>query len=130
LARRGALRHLETELLRPREDLPPVVELAAVLLAEELEVGAPRPGRREVVLLAAELDLRPAVDLPRARLDDALGELHHAPVVGLRLVELEHRELGIVAGGQALVPEVARDLENALEAADDQALQVELGRDA
>src|SRR3546814_17017991 len=50
-------------------------------------------------------------------------------VVAVRLVELEHRELGVVAGGEALVPEHPPDLEHPLEAADREALQVELGRD-
>ena len=51
-------------------------------------------------------------------------------VVGVGLVELEHGELGIVPGGQALVAEVAVDLEHPLEAAHHQALQVQLRRDA
>src|SRR3546814_17103528 len=50
-------------------------------------------------------------------------------VVAVRLVELEHRELGVVAGGEALVPEHPPDLEHPLEAADREVLQVELGRD-
>ena len=67
----------------------------------------------------------------RAAVDDeALGELHHVVVVGERLVRLEHRELGVVAGVDALVAEHATDLEHALEPADDEALEVQLGRDA
>ncbi len=58
-----------------------------------------------------------------------LGEGHDVAVVGVGLVELEHRELGVVAGREALVAEHPADLEDPLEAADDQALQVELGRD-
>jgi hypothetical protein len=59
-----------------------------------------------------------------------LGEVHQVVVIPVRLVELEHRELGIVARGNALVAEVAVDLEHLLEAADDEALEVELRRDA
>ena len=62
--------------------------------------------------------------------DEALGELHHVVVVGERLVRLEHRELGVVAGVDAFVAEHATDLEHALEAAHDEPLQVQLGRDA
>ena len=67
----------------------------------------------------------------RGRVDDeALGELHHVVVVGERLVGLEHRELGVVAGVDALVAEDAADLEDPLEPADDQPLEVQLERDA
>jgi len=45
-------------------------------------------------------------------------------------VPLEHRELGVVLERQALVAEVLAQLVDALQAADDQALEVELGRDA
>ena len=51
-------------------------------------------------------------------------------VVLVGLVELEHRELGIVPRRDAFVAEVAVDLEHLLEAADDEPLQVELRRDA
>ncbi len=59
-----------------------------------------------------------------------LGEVHQIAVVLEGLVELEHRELGIVACRNPFVAEVAVDLEDLLEAAHDQLLQVELGRDA
>src|SRR3546814_5949447 len=42
----------------------------------------------------------------------------------------EHRELRVVPGAHALVAEVAVDLVHALEATDDQALEVELRRHA
>ena len=61
--------------------------------------------------------------------DQLLGERHHVGVVGVRLVQLEHRELGVVPGRDALVAEHPADLEDALEAADDEPLQVQLGRD-
>ncbi len=51
-------------------------------------------------------------------------------VVAIGLVELEHGELGVVLGGDTLVAEVAVDLVDAVEAADDQALQIKLRRDA
>jgi hypothetical protein len=60
----------------------------------------------------------------------AFGEVHQRVVVGIRLVELHHREFGIVARAEAFVAEVAVDFENLLETADDQTLQVQLGGDA
>ena len=90
---------------------------------EALE-GAP------VDLALAELIDQGAVDIERDLLEKLLGEVHQVVVVGVGLVELEHGELGVVAGGDALVAEVAVDLVDAIEAADDQALEVELGGDA
>ncbi len=52
------------------------------------------------------------------------------PVVAVRPIELEHRELGVVLGRKALVAEVAVDLVDPVHAADQEALQVELGGDA
>src|SRR5437870_252029 len=36
-------------------------------------------------------------------------ELNHAAIVGIGLIELEHRELGIVLSGDAFVTEIAID---------------------
>ncbi len=62
--------------------------------------------------------------------DHLLGEVHQVVVGGVGLVELEHGELGVVAGGQPLVAEVAVDLEDLVEAAHHQALEVQLRGDA
>ena len=51
-------------------------------------------------------------------------------VVGVAPVELQHRELGVVLRGDPLVAEVPVDLEHLLDAADDEPLQIELGRNA
>ena len=61
--------------------------------------------------------------------DEPLHPVHRVAVVGVGLVPLEHRELGVVLERDALVAEVLADLVDALETADDQALEVELGRD-
>ena len=58
------------------------------------------------------------------------GKIHQALVVGVGLIKLEHGELGVVPRRDALIAEVAVDLVHALQAADDQALQVQLRRDA
>ena len=61
--------------------------------------------------------------------EQRLRQLHEVGVVGVRLVKLEHRELGVVLGRDPLVPEIAVDLVHALEPADDEPLEVELRRD-
>ena len=66
----------------------------------------------------------------RGMAEQAFGEVHERVVVRIRLVELHHREFGIVARAEAFVAEIAVDLEDLLETADDQALEVELGRNA
>ena len=80
--------------------------------------------------MAAELHRRRAEHLARDRLDERLDARHRVVVVGVRLVPLEHRELGVVLERDALVAEVLAELVDALEPADDQPLEVELGRDA
>ncbi len=59
-----------------------------------------------------------------------LGQGHEVAVVRVGLVELEHGELGIVLRRDALVAEVPVDLVDAIEPADHQPLEVQLGRDA
>ncbi len=66
----------------------------------------------------------------RGVLDELLRQVGDAVVVAVRLVGLEHRELGAVRRVGALVAEVAVDLEDPIEAPDDRALQEQLGRDA
>ncbi len=95
-------------------------------------VGQPNagPGSLEIDAVASELDLRRPEHLERHVLDELLDPLHRVPVVGVGLVPLEHRELGLVLVGDALVAKVLAELVDALEPADDEALEVELGRDA
>ena len=69
-------------------------------------------------------------DLPRGAREELLRERHLVARVGVRRVELEHRELGVVLGRDALVPEVPVDLVDLREAAHDEALQVQLRGDA
>ena len=76
------------------------------------------------------LDLGRAEHVERHARDKLLGEGHHVLVVPVRGVELEHRELGVVAGANALVAKDPTELEDPLEAPDDEPLQPEFGRDA
>ncbi len=55
---------------------------------------------------------------------------HDVVVVGVGLVAFEHGELGVVLEADALVAKDAADLVDLVEAADDQALEVQLRRDA
>ena len=55
-----------------------------------------------------------------------LSQVHQVIKICVGLVELEHGELGIMASGQTLVAEVAVDLIDPLEAANDQSLEVQL----
>ena len=66
------------------------------------------------------------VDVTKQR----FGHRHQRVVRGVRHVKLEHRELGVVARADAFVAVAATNLVDALEATNQQALEVQLGRDA
>jgi len=53
------------------------------------------------------------------------GHPHQCVIVGVGLVELHHRESGLLCGNP-LVPEIPVDLETPFESADGEALQIEL----
>src|SRR4051812_2729826 len=84
----------------------------------------------EIDLIAVEVGDEGAVDFHGDELDELFREVHQVVVVGVGLIELEHGELGVVPGADAFVAEVTVDLVDAVEATDDEALKVELGRDA
>ena len=87
----------------------------------ERDLG-PDPG--EVVDAAVSMhDLERAHRSQRSLLDELTRESRHVSVVGVGLVELEHRELRRVARVGALIAEVSVDLEDALDAADDRSLE-------
>src|SRR6185312_16633895 len=71
-----------------------------------------------------------AVRGSRGVLDELAASVHPHHVVGMGLVRLEHRELGVVAEVDTLVSEGAAELEHALNPADTQSLQVQLRSDA
>jgi hypothetical protein len=66
----------------------------------------------------------------RGEAHELLGVPDHVLAILVRAVPLHHRELGVVARRDSLVAEIAVDLVDALDAADDQALQEQLRRDA
>ena len=111
-------------------------------LLQLVEVTRPQVGRRELVDEPHALPRRLEVDLVplegdagrpdrlrRHELDQPLHPGHRVPVVGVRLVPLELRELRVVLVADALVAEVLAQLVDLLEPAHDQPLQVQLGRD-
>ena len=92
--------------------------------------GEARPGRREGDLLSLVRDpLAPAGGASHL-CQELLCERHQISVVGIGLVELQHRELGVVVGRDPLVAEVAVDLVHPFQPPDHAPLQVQLRRDA
>ena len=100
-----------------------------VSLQDRIPQRHPPPRRREVDRLAVALDLERPDRFAGHRRDQLLGHRRHVQVVAVGLVGLEHRELGVVLVGDALVAEVLAELVDLLETAHDQPLQIELGRD-
>ena len=70
----------------------------------------------QVDLVAVEMGDGGAVDFLGDEDDEFFAELHQVVVVRVGLVELEHGELGVVAGADAFVAEVAVDLVDTVEA--------------
>ena len=75
-------------------------------------------------------DCRGAARIDGGLADQFFGEVHQPLVIRVRGVELHHREFRIVTRRNAFVTEIPVDFEHALEAADNQPLQIKLGRDA
>ncbi len=86
-----------------------------------------RPERDRLVV---ERHFLEAAGFARGVRDELFGHRHQLVVVGVGLIELEHRELGVVLRRHALVPEVPRQLVDPLHAADHEALEVQLRRDS
>src|SRR5206468_3505331 len=99
-------------------------------LRDALEEGQAPPRRLEVERVLAPHERQGAAQRVGQLDEEGLRQLHQVGVVGVRLIELERRELGVVHRRGSLVPEVPVDLVDALEAAHEQALEVELGGDA
>ncbi len=89
-----------------------------------------RPRLRQVEHLAADLEHRGADRITCRLGDQDLADVHDVVPVAEGLVQLDHRELGVVPGRDALVAEDPTDLEHALHAADDQPLEMQFERDA
>ncbi|CAB4827063.1 unannotated protein [freshwater metagenome] len=57
-----------------------------------------------------------------------LNEFHHVDVIGIGLIHLEHRELGIVLRTHPLIAKDSAQLKDAIHAANDESLQEEFRR--
>ena len=90
----------------------------------------PGPARAEMDGLALVLHGVAARDAARDVPEKPLGQIHEVVVPGKGPVELAHGEFRVVAGGDALVTEVAPHLVDLFEAAHEQPLEVELRGDA
>ena len=118
---------LDPQLGQLFREKPAVAQVALnALLAEGIGNREPRERLRHVDRLSLVGERRPR----RRGAHQPLGHLHHVFPVLVGAVPLEHGELGVVARRDALVAEIAVDLEHALDTAHDQALEVELRRDA
>ena len=104
--------------------------LFAQRIGDHLGHGNGGPLARKVDGHALVLQLLAFVHRGIGGLDNALGQRLHSLQVVEGAVSLHRSELGVVRGVHALVAEDAADLEHALEAAYQQALQVKLGGDA
>ena len=80
--------------------------------------------------LAGVAQLQGTRHLLRGIANQRFGERHQVGVIPPGGIELHHGELGVVAHADAFVAVAAVDLEHPLKAADDQALEVKLGRNA
>ena len=58
--------------------------------------------------------------------EQLIGQGHQRAIVAVRLVELQHRELGVVLGRDPLIAKIAVDLVHPLNPSDDQPLQIQL----
>ena len=113
----------------------------AGVIAHEVDAGGflhqvvhrrPAPGPlAQVDQLVAVLNLeRSAVSAFGAVADHLLGQLEHVRDVRVRLVHLDAGKFRVVPGADALVAEDAAHLVHALEAPDDEPLEVQLRGDA
>ncbi len=102
-------------------------DLDVGVFGDELDEGGPAPRGGEIDLAVGVGDHRRTGELDGEVLDESLGQHHGVVPVGVGLIPLEHRELGVVAGREALVAKHPCDLEDTGEAADDESFQVQLG---
>ena len=104
--------------------------LEAQNLRNDIGHGTACPLARQIDLLALVLNDLGVAHRGIGGLDNALSERLHAVEVAVGAVRLHGGELGVVRKVHALVAENAADLEHALEATNQAALQMELGGNA
>ena len=89
-----------------------------------------RQGSRQLDPRVSVHHRRASENLARESREELLHEAHHVGVVPEGSVAFEHREFRIMRTIHPLVAEILRELEDALDSADDEPFEVELVRDA
>ena len=84
-----------------------LIKIDAGVLLHGLHHGETRERLAEVNLVLTVLDHGRAAHFLREEAEHGLGQLHHSVVIGVCLVQLHERKLGIVAGVDTLVAEHA-----------------------
>ena len=105
-------------------------DLEAQNLGNDIGHRTARPLARQIDLLALVFNDLGVAHRGIGRLDNALSERLHAIEVAVGAVSLHGSELGVVRKVHAFVAENATDLEHALEAANQAALQMQLSGNA
>jgi len=89
-----------------------VAEAPRVVLVDRLGDGEAVEGLSQVDGVALVLHHRVAEHGLGGFAEHLLSQVHHVAIIPVRLVELDHGEFRVVTGGEALVPEIAVDLEH------------------
>ena len=101
------------------------------LFEHEIAVGRHAPRRREIDLFLAFLaDEHRAADFLRGAADELFDERHHRLHVAVGFVDFQRGEFGVVRAVEAFVAVVLAELEHLVVAAHQQALEIQLRRDA
>ena len=133
LAQPLVAQHLGTGLLGNLARLLDIVEIGLgqlrVVLEDGVIHGQANEGLAKVEHLVAVRHVGGAQHRLRQLTEQLFGQVHVVAVVRVGLIELEHGEFRVVAGRDALVAEVAVDLEDLLKATHNQTLEVQLRRD-
>ena len=107
-----------------------LAEINTRILLDRVKHGYTTEGLSEVHLDPAVAYRCRSEHLERDKAVKILGKVHHSVIIGIRLIELHERKLGVMAGIKSLVAENSAYLINAFKSADDKALEIELERDA
>ena len=99
-----------------------LIKVDAGIFLHGLDHGEALKGLAEVKELVPVGDGSRAADSLREIAEHVLGQVHHAVVVGVCLVQLHERELGVMAGVKPLVAKYPANLVDLLKPADDKAL--------
>ena len=123
-AAQSATSRAEFEEIIAGSDLDEVVVIRAAPRTREVD------GARDIAVIVLVLDFQATAKFLREVAGHFLDEVGHFLEIRKRPVSFEHRELRIVAARNAFVAEVAVEFENFRVAADQQALEEKLRRNA